>query len=177
MLDMMQAPQAICNFSLSIRPSVYDRAGSVISEIDECCPQHSVFLELVNEAGKWTWTLVWQLDKASLHLFLHNLFVVECRGLSGNCELENCYCVGFHNEENWRDADRRASFSGKVVTLVFTHRLHTQTACESNLLNLLLTSRLALSDLHEGAIYWVSMPRYPNAITRISGIHFTHVDK
>lgn len=31
--------------------SVYKRAGSVISEIDECCPQHSEVVELVKLAG------------------------------------------------------------------------------------------------------------------------------
>lgn len=34
-----------------VMSSVYDRAGTVISEIDECCPQHSQLLELVKTAG------------------------------------------------------------------------------------------------------------------------------
>ena len=31
--------------------SVYDRSGSVISEIDMCCPQHSYLIELFQRAG------------------------------------------------------------------------------------------------------------------------------
>lgn len=34
-----------------VMSSVYDRAGSVISEIDECCPQHSQLLELAKMSG------------------------------------------------------------------------------------------------------------------------------
>ena len=33
-----------------VMSSVYKRQGSVVSEIDECCPQHSLLLELIKEA-------------------------------------------------------------------------------------------------------------------------------
>ena len=35
----------------NVMASVYQRMGSVISEIDECCPQHSELIELVKLAG------------------------------------------------------------------------------------------------------------------------------
>ena len=38
--------------------SVYARAGSVVSEIDECCPEHSDLLELLKLSGLYN-----KLDK------------------------------------------------------------------------------------------------------------------
>ena len=35
----------------SVMSSVYAREGSVVSELDECCPQHSEILSLVKVAG------------------------------------------------------------------------------------------------------------------------------
>jgi len=45
------ARNGVIHILYDVMSSVYDREGSVISEIDECCPQHSQLLELVNYAG------------------------------------------------------------------------------------------------------------------------------
>jgi hypothetical protein len=36
---------------VQVMSSVYKRAGSVVSEIDECCPEHSDLVELVKLSG------------------------------------------------------------------------------------------------------------------------------
>ena len=41
-----------------VMSSVYARAGSVVSEIDECCPEHSDLLELIKLSGLYN-----KLDK------------------------------------------------------------------------------------------------------------------
>jgi len=34
--------------------AVYKREGSVISEIEECCPEHSDFLDIVKSSGLYS---------------------------------------------------------------------------------------------------------------------------
>ena len=36
-----------------VMSAVYDRDGSVITEVDSCCPENSMFVELVKKAGKF----------------------------------------------------------------------------------------------------------------------------
>ncbi len=49
----------------SVMSSVYERRGSVVSELDECCPQHSTLLELVKLAG-----LYGMMDETGPYTFL-----------------------------------------------------------------------------------------------------------
>ena len=42
-----QARNGILHVLDDVMSSVYDREGTVISELMDCCPQHSIFLELV----------------------------------------------------------------------------------------------------------------------------------
>lgn len=46
-----EARNGILHVIDDVMSSVYQRAGSVISEMDECCPQHSEMVELVKLAG------------------------------------------------------------------------------------------------------------------------------
>ena len=44
------ARNGVIHIVSEVMSSVFKRQGSVVSEIDECCPQHSILLELVKEA-------------------------------------------------------------------------------------------------------------------------------
>lgn len=48
-----------------VMSSVYKRAGSVVSELDECCPEHSTMLGLIRESGLWD-----MLDETGPYTFL-----------------------------------------------------------------------------------------------------------
>ncbi len=46
-----EARNGVLHILDDVMSSVYRRAGSVISELDECCPEHSDLIELVKLAG------------------------------------------------------------------------------------------------------------------------------
>ncbi len=46
-----EATNGVIHVLSSVMSSIYDREGSVVSELDDCCPQHSTLLELVKTAG------------------------------------------------------------------------------------------------------------------------------
>jgi len=46
-----EARNGVLHIISDVMSSVYARAGSVVSEMDECCPQHSELLELVKLSG------------------------------------------------------------------------------------------------------------------------------
>ena len=45
-----EARNGIIHIIGDVMSSVYKRAGSVVSELDECCPQHSDFIDLVRDS-------------------------------------------------------------------------------------------------------------------------------
>jgi uncharacterized surface protein with fasciclin (FAS1) repeats len=46
-----EARNGVLHILDNVMSSVYQRAGSVISELDECCAQHSEIVELIKLAG------------------------------------------------------------------------------------------------------------------------------
>ena len=66
--------------------SVYDRSGSVISEIDMCCPQHSYLIELFKTAGPWSHCsyLMFFVRRPEQQLFSNNEYEVIERLISKN---------------------------------------------------------------------------------------------
>ena len=47
-----EARNGVLHVIYDVMSSVYDRAGSVISEMDECCPENSEMIDIVKYAGK-----------------------------------------------------------------------------------------------------------------------------
>ncbi|TRY70673.1 hypothetical protein TCAL_09688 [Tigriopus californicus] len=45
-----EARNGVIHIIDDVMSSVYDRAGSIVSELDDCCPQHSIVLGLIKDA-------------------------------------------------------------------------------------------------------------------------------
>lgn len=45
-----EARNGVIHIIDNVMSSVYDRAGSVVSELDDCCPEHSIVLDLIEDA-------------------------------------------------------------------------------------------------------------------------------
>jgi len=107
-----------------VMSSVYDREGSTISEIDSCCPQHDLLIDLVQHAGMYE-----KIDTAEPVTFLaptngaftrlHPDFLVHLKGnlpllrqvLSAHLITGTWYSAGLNQ------GDKLKSWAGDLVTV------------------------------------------------------------
>jgi len=107
-----------------VMSSIYDRRGSVISEIEQCCPQNAVLIELFKTAGMFD-----KLDRANPVTFLaptngaftrlHPKFINEMKRNPGLLrEILSAHVIpGTWYTAGLQDGDKFKSWAGNFVTI------------------------------------------------------------